>query len=275
MFYLGNLFIMFALKTASGPMYRLLTNGPNVSNIFALMYALFLLTFGAKFVFRGFQKDHRRSFFGQYFGTVLLIVALINCLAAISHLSIYSILQVAAYLVPGLLISFYNKEDEDEDDSLSSLKGYYIYEEIPAVNEIIEEEPEELSETDLILRNLDKAQKTSTAIQNPIFLDNLIKSENFLKGIIDNGYEMNTFVLKQIEELLVIYLDLQGQTIQTEKTQTLLYKVMDSFGMISKSLETMYDNSFSDKAFSIESDIKTLELKLKAEGLLGSDFDMK
>lgn len=269
MFYIGNFLIMLALKNASYPMQNLLVNGANGATIFALMYALFLGLFGTRLVIKGYQKEHSRSFFGQYFGTFFLLIALFNCFASINHLSIYSLFRVAAYLIPGIIITKYNMTATH-----SNRYHYFEYKvENPYICEI--QPAIEISEIDKTINKINQAKRTNTAIQNPVFLDDLIHSESYLKGIQENDYSMNSYILNQINEMLDIYLDLQSQYVQTRKTHELLLKVMNAFGMIANSLETIYDKSFEDKAYSIETDIKTLELKLRSEGLLGSDFDLK
>lgn len=269
MFYIGNFLIMLAFKTASSPVQNLLVNGASGGITFSLMYALFLFLLGTRLVAKGFRSEHSGTFFGQYIGTFLLLIALFNCFVSISHMTIYSLMRVAAYLIPGILISTYNKIDTEHQKKEHF--GYHI--EKPFICEL--QAPIEISEVDQTIIKINQAKRTNTAIQHPIFLEDLMHSEAFLKGIQENDYTINSYILKQINELLDIYLDLQSQYIRTEKTQDLLLKVMNAFGMVSQSLETIYDKSFEDKAFSIESDIKTLELKLRSEGLLGSDFDLK
>lgn len=109
---------------------------------------------------------------------------------------------------------------------------------------------------------------------NQPFFDTLSKSQGLYRDLQGKGVQISELLTEQLEKLLLEYLDLDDDPVQTEKTIELKRKIQDAFVPICQVLEKLYDQYITSRQYDIETDIESFEMKLRMDGLLDSDFSM-
>lgn len=121
---------------------------------------------------------------------------------------------------------------------------------------------------------LQRVMSLSSVRGNQVFFDMLNKTQCLYRDLQEKGVQISELLTEQMEKLLLEYLDLDDDPVQTEKTIELKRKIQDAFGPISQVLEKLYDQYITSRQYDIETDIESFEMKLRMDGLLDSDFSM-
>lgn len=128
-------------------------------------------------------------------------------------------------------------------------------------------------------RTGDRAYRSDTQSaagqENPEFSSNLRDSRDFIIETVKKSGE--TAVGKQlmttISNLLSIYLDTADNAIQTDQTQKNLLQIENAFVEVRKALASLYDKTYSSENIDLSAEITAMNMMLKQDGLLGSDFE--
>lgn len=271
MFYVGTAMVFSGFNLLTGSIDQLVRpmhHGlPFTGVLFCIAFSLILA--GIRIVSSEFGKEHKASPLFKSLGIFCIIAALLNVFDIDDPIRLSDILGFLSYMVTGVLLVNYNnfKRFGLDKKPIENEKSHEVIRvQLPSTE--VQEEPVIHS----VIGKLLRARLTKTAQHDKLFTSNLIYSQIYLTELERQGFEVNEYIIKQIDELLDVYFELERLPIRTTQAQELLNKVVNSFSMIAQSLETMYDDHFHNKAYQIESDIQTLEMKLKAEGLIDSDF---
>lgn len=275
MFYFGVFDIFFSLLTTAVPLDLVVHYGMRSSAMIYFMWSGLLLILGSAIAYREMKKVHQHSQLAKGIGFSLILVALMLSAKPGDFIKPSDLNLIASFLVPGLLIYSYNKKPVKRVSKQQVLELTDKTEKEP----LAKVEPEtiqlsDLTQEDQLILKLKAMQYTVHAKNNVEFINTLNASIITLIELERSNYTINSYLLNQMIKLADIYFDLDRKLVITEKSEQLIKKVMQSFEMIASALVEMYDRSFEEESYFIESEIKTLELKLKTEGLLPSEFTM-
>lgn len=120
----------------------------------------------------------------------------------------------------------------------------------------------------------DQAIRCSSSRANPDFRTLLTKTRDLYFDLQEKEISINAVLTEQIEKLLTMYLDLDNDPVQTQKTNELKSKVRQAFETIYEALENLYDKQRSSDQLDLETDLVSLEMLLRQQGLLDSDFEL-
>lgn len=109
---------------------------------------------------------------------------------------------------------------------------------------------------------------------NQAFYETLSKTHALYHDLQGKGVHVSELLTDQMRKLLIEYLDLDDDPVQTEKTIEVKRQVQEAFTPICQVLEKLYDQYISSRQMDLETDVQSLEMKLRMDGLLDSDFQM-
>lgn len=231
-----------------------------------LMTALVFLGVGIFLAVKLFKKPHVSR---QRYKTWMWIFFAIMCCGLIGSDWGYApdvaedVTLILCFAVLALLMYFYNKT------GTAVVKQEAVQEQAPEpVKTPVPEAPKEMTLSELMTA----AARTPTAQANPAFVENLKKSQAFLYEIEKSQLKISPHFLAQVKKLLITFLDVEDNAIQTEKSRSILNEIMGAFPSVEEALGCVYDNQCDSQSMDIETDIKTMEMKLKVDGLLKGDF---
>lgn len=270
MFYFGVFNIFFSIITMAVPLEILKRYGMSPVPMFFLFWSLILLVLGSVLINREISKPHKISKISNGLGVIFVFISLILCSGLDEHMYLADLLVAASFLIPGLLLYSYNKEPKKAIDHQTKK-----VESISEPKNELEFEVKRLSKIDLLILKLRALLFTNHAQNNESFKQHINTSILVLIELQNENFDISPFLVNEIMNLIEIYQELDSKIIQTERSEELISKLINSFELITKALVTSYDRSFEEKAFIIESNLKSLELKLKSEGLMPSDFEIK
>lgn len=92
-------------------------------------------------------------------------------------------------------------------------------------------------------------------------------------ALVEEGADIPNILDEHLRKLLLQYADLQQQVTRTDREEGMIATISDGLGTVQEALENLYDRLVNRKAIEIESEIEAMEMKLRADGLLGSEFD--
>lgn len=136
-------------------------------------------------------------------------------------------------------------------------------------------QPVKLSLSEQVIALIDQTLSLPRVKENPEFSSNLRDSRDFIIETVKKSGE--TAVGKQlmttISNLLSIYLDTADNAIQTDQTQKNLLQIENAFVEVRKALASLYDKTYSSENIDLSAEITAMNMMLKQDGLLGSDFE--
>lgn len=106
----------------------------------------------------------------------------------------------------------------------------------------------------------------------PQFRETLDHTNGLYQDLKDKGVHVSGVLTDQTDKLLETYLDLDDDPVQTKKTQEMKGQIENSFTTIDQALENLHDRHTESRQMELETDIQVMEMKLRMEGLLDSDF---
>lgn len=183
---------------------------------------------------------------------------------------IYTLCNCLGLLGDGCLI-LYNRKPERQPQPVQQAPAQ------PQKAEPVEVQAEEKEDPGVsrLFKLFLQVENCPTAKKNPEFVQTLRESYTLYDELNKREVRMNENLEDEMEKLLTDYLDLDDDMIQTEQTAETVQKIEEGFGLIHEALHNMYDRQFQSQQFDIETDVKALEMQLRQEGLLDSDFVMK
>lgn len=110
---------------------------------------------------------------------------------------------------------------------------------------------------------------------NSKFRETLDHTGGLYRDLKDKGVHVNEVLTDQTDKLLETYLDLDDDPVQTQKTKEMKGQIENSFSTIDQALENLHDRHTESRQMDLETDIQVMEMKLRMEGLLDSDFSEK
>lgn len=188
---------------------------------------------------------------------------------------IYTLCSCLGLLGDGCLI-MYNRKPEEKPAPVQQEAPKTAEEARPVVDQTVSEmDSMDDSSSSRLFKLFMRAENCPTAKKNPQFVQTLRESYTLYEELQKRDVKMSENLQDEMEKLLTDYLDLDDDTIQTERTAETIGKIEEGFGLIHEALHNMYDRQFQSQQFDIETDVKALEMQLRQEGLLDSDFVMK
>lgn len=140
----------------------------------------------------------------------------------------------------------------------------------------IPESPKPVSEkvkTSSLKALFDQAIRCPSARENPDFRNLLTRTRDLYFDLKKKEIPISAVLTGQIEKLLTVYLDLDDDPVQTQKTVEVKRKIEGGFETIYEALENLYDKSRTSDQIDLETDLVSLEMLLRQDGLLDSDFE--
>lgn len=92
-------------------------------------------------------------------------------------------------------------------------------------------------------------------------------------ALVEEGTKIPKILDEHLRKLLLQYADLKQQETRTEREEGMIATISDGLDTVQEALENLYDRLVNRKAIEIESEIEAMEMKLRADGLLDSEFD--
>lgn len=92
-------------------------------------------------------------------------------------------------------------------------------------------------------------------------------------ALVEEGADIPKILDEHLRKLLLQYAELAGQQTRTDREEGMIATISDGLDMVQEALENLYDRLVNQKAIEIESEIEAMEMKLRADGLLDSDFE--
>lgn len=213
------------------------------------------------------RKPIRVPKFVQYIGWGLICFGITGFFVDFTDLVMIS--TALGFCAAGLMLILYTRYSSAifADGRLPEKEPPRAITEEPAVT------PEPSGEQDL--RTLfDQTIRCSSSRSNPEFRTLLTRTRDLYFDLQEKEIPINAVLTEQIEKLLIMYLDLDNDPVQTQKTAELKSKVHQAFETIYEALENLYDKQRSSDQLDLETDLVSLEMLLRQQGLLDSDFEL-
>lgn len=112
------------------------------------------------------------------------------------------------------------------------------------------------------------------ARSNPAFRSLLTEISGLYEDLSAKGVHIPQTLTEHLTKLLEAYLDLDDDPVKTDTTFKMQNQIEDGIATIHDALKKLYDKYLSASQMDLESDITAVEMKLRQDGLLDSDFQM-
>lgn len=214
------------------------------------------------------RKPSRALKFVQYIGWFLAFIGICGLFTDFGDLT--SIFSGIGVCIMGLMLVLYSRYG-----SSILFQGRLPEKKTP---QSIPESPKPVSEkvkTNSLKMLFDQAIRCPSARENPDFRNLLTRTRDLYFDLKQKEIPISAVLTGQIEKLLTVYLDLDDDPVQTQKTAELKLKIEDGFDTIYEALENLYDKSRTSDQIDLETDLVSLEMLLRQNGLLDSDFKPK
>lgn len=131
-----------------------------------------------------------------------------------------------------------------------------------------------LSQEDLEKLALSDLMRTVQDLFQDEKIDPVLKSIGVTRqALVEEEGNIPNLLDEHLRKLLLQYADLQRQETRTEREEGMIATISEGLDTVQEALENLYDRVVNRKAIEIESEIEAMEMKLRADGLLDSEFD--
>lgn len=113
-----------------------------------------------------------------------------------------------------------------------------------------------------------------SARNNPAFRSLLTETGGLYEDLSAKGVHIPQTLTEHLTKLLEAYLDLDDDPVKTDTTFKVQEQVEGGVATIHDALKKLYDKYLSASQMDLESDITAVEMKLRQDGLLDSDFQL-
>ncbi len=237
------------------------------------IFGLLFIGLGAYLVVTNWKKPHNRSTFWKVIGGLVLFVGVTKVLSDTLEVGGFyfnsipgRILIGLRYFIPGLLLIMYNRNEPQVSRSLPEQSVIVQTEEEPTP--VVPNTPIER-----LIYKLEEAKQTKYSLEHPEIENTLSESIKVLKEIHRSDYNIDDDFLEKIANLTDSYLEIDGTSIQNQRSQELLGQIGETYNVIYEALENIYDSNFNEKANDIETDMVSFQTQLNLEGKLDSPFE--
>ncbi|MGI6109667.1 MAG: hypothetical protein ACOYB8_07495 [Eubacteriaceae bacterium] len=224
------------------------------------------------------QKQNRKHLAGLIFGIVIAAVGILALLGSgdgENSLAVDLSISVCV-AASGIYLAWYSRGGGFYRAKKGKKAPKPVRQERPVIAAVPKKAPQT---ADSIGQTIDLIQKLLEDRQislNSSFADNLKESKDCLIEIRqqDSG-AVSENLLSTIRSLVTAYTDIADNQIQTEVTRGTAEEIETAFVKITTALHNIYDKKNAATAMDISSDISAMDMMLRQQGLLDSDFKKK
>lgn len=243
-------------------------------NVEELITAAILLIPAVILIFIGWNRPHKKHKFTTGLGIFLMLIGFLMLLDDdLEFHSFYYITFLGRFLVglsvflPGLLMFIRNK------GVVYKVKSPVMEQAGPEVRpteikDIVPADP-----VDQTVKILKFVLNSPTTQNNQEFSKEISTTIGLLSEIKNEDFEIDEDFLNHIQALSRLFLEVEDNRIQTEKSKKTLVQIEETFTTINEALENIYDRNFDKKADLIEEEILTIKTKLNLKGELDTPFE--